>query len=438
MSSLLSEEYLVEVPAPGSFLRNVPGPSVQAPGATDPKQEGPPAGSAAPIFPPPAVEESFTARLAAWERFSTLAVRVDPPASAMAHTPLHTALAACLDNLSAQSTALWFPWARDLYGCAVASTDPRAAYILARRMQSELSAGRIETISIGISEYPLFDFDIAESLQNACKALNHAAFLGPDSIVILDSVSLNISGDGYYQSGDYDAAISEYRAALCLDAANVNVLNSLGVCLAQQGKLAEARQAFEDACRIDAGEAMAIYNIGILHLLEKDNARALGLFRKAFAADPNIFEIPFNIGKLLMENKAYPEALVFLDKALALCDTLAPAHSLKGRCLACLGCREEAVAAYRKAIKINPNDAAALSALGTIFDTQGENPEISLTFCRQSVAVSPENILYRLRLARLYHKHNHLEKALAEYETASVLGYDARRQIAEIQGLIQG
>jgi Flp pilus assembly protein TadD len=111
--------------------------------------------------------------------------------------------------------------------------------------------------------------------------------------VALDTVSLNISADHYYQNGDLAAAISEYRSALCLDAANVNVHNSLGVCLAQQGNPAAARACFEEAWRIDPKEAMAVYNIGVLHLLEKDKVKALEMFRQAFAMDNRTFEIPF-------------------------------------------------------------------------------------------------------------------------------------------------
>jgi len=106
---------------------------------------------------------------------------------------------------------------------------------------------------------------------------------------------------------------------------------------------------------------------------------------------------------------------------------------LLGRCRASLGQTHPAIAAYQRAVKINPYDAAALSALGSLYDVKGENPEICVTFCRQSVALAPDNGLFRLRLARLYHKHNQLERALAEYESATALGCDASHQIADIQ-----
>ena len=58
---------------------------------------------------------------------------------------------------------------------------------------------------------------IVQTLQNACKALDHGAFFGPDACVVFDAISLNISGDRFYQSGDLNAAIDEYHFALTLD-----------------------------------------------------------------------------------------------------------------------------------------------------------------------------------------------------------------------------
>jgi tetratricopeptide (TPR) repeat protein len=419
--------------APGSFLRIEPDAAMSA-------DESNPIGRSGkcmePLFPPPEVDQTIITRLDEWERFAALAVRIDPPAQAAPDSALDAKLSDCLESLARRNGAVWFAWDTGLYGCAVPDMDPGGAVTLAQSIQSELAEHRVETVSIGISGFPLLDFDPAAVLQNACKALDHAAFSGPHSIVPFDAVSLNISGDHYYQSGYYDAAIAEYRAALCLDAVNVNVLNSLGVCLAQQADLIEARALFEEAMRIDPDESMAVYNLGVLHLIEKDKAGALTRFRQAFALDNRTFDIPFRIGKLLCEDKAYAEALNFLQTAVALKEASAPAHSLMGRCLACLGRSEEALAAYKKAIKFNPNDAAALSALGSLYDARGENPDICLTFCRQSVALAPDNGLFRLRLARLYHKHNLLEQALDEYETAKALGCNAHQQIAEIQELL--
>jgi tetratricopeptide (TPR) repeat protein len=414
-----------------SFLRTgaEPAPHGEAGGAT-----ADPGTSADRLYPPPAVEPQFVCQLDAWERIGVWAVHIDAPHPG--NDALFTALEACLQQMEQSHGARWFRWDTVLYGCALPGMDADAAARLARRLQDELARHRVESISVGVSGFPCLDFDRHACLHNACKALDHAAFFGPGSVVPFDAVSLNISGDFHYQAGRLDDAITEYRAALRLDPVNVNVYNSLGGCLAQKEDWPAAQAAFETAHQIDPNDAMALYNLGVLHLLNGRTRQALAQFKLAHGMDRRTFEIPFQIGKLLTEQGSYPEARRYLEAALAMRADSAAAHSLLGQCLAAAGHAREAITACKKAVKINPNDAAALSELGWLYDMKGENPEICITFCRQSVALCPENSLFRMRLAELYQKHNQLESALTEYEAAAALGCDADRQIAEIQGRI--
>jgi tetratricopeptide (TPR) repeat protein len=95
------------------------------------------------------------------------------------------------------------------------------------------------------------------------------------------------------------------------------------------------------------------------------------------------------------------------------------------------------MAAYKRALKFNPGDAASLSALGCLFDEQGENPEIAVMFCRESVGLSPENGLFRHRLGQLYLKQNQLDEALKEFSEANKLGYGNTEVIQKIKHKIK-
>jgi Flp pilus assembly protein TadD len=416
-----------------SFLRTAASGAALHARTPQPNQEEatPPEGER-PVFQAPAPPQEIIDRLQDWPCFAALAIRLDRP-HAPAHNAVDESLAGCLESMTGAYSGVWFALQDGRYGAALPEQDTLAAEASVRRLQMDLAQSGAGTISVGISRFPQLEFSRLDVLQNACKALNHAAFFGPGSIVSFDAVSLNISGDHIYQNGDLAAAIAEYRTALRLDPGNVNVHNSLGICLSQSGDHDGARIAFEKAQRLDPQEAMAVYNQGVLCLLEKKPAAALAWFRQAYALETQTFEIPFQIGKLLSEQKAYAEAIPYLEKAIEIRNTNAPAHTLLGRCRASLGQTHPAIAAYQRAVKINPYDAAALSALGSLYDVKGENPEICVTFCRQSVAIAPDNGLFRLRLARLYHKHNQLERALAEYERATALGCDASHQIADLQ-----
>lgn len=415
-----------------TFLRTEPGSALHARASQASTAESGPSKKQGTVFPAPAPPEAITVHLREWPVFTALAVHTDAPAADDRSTFTET-LAGCLESTAANHLGIWFEWTSGLYGLVFPGLNIPGAEAAAHRIQAELATTFLDTISVGISTFPQLDFSSLDTLQNACKALDHAAFFGPGHIVAFDAVSLNISGDYFYQADRLEAAIVEYRAALHLDPNLVNVHNSLGICLSQTGDHDAARAAFEAARELDPNEAMVVYNLGVLCLLENMPEEALEWFHRAFALDTRTFEIPFQIGRLLSKRKAWAEAIPYLEKAIQIRAASGPAHTLLGRCRASLGQTHPAIAAYQRAVKINPYDAAALSALGSLYDVKGENPEICVTFCRQSVAISPDNGLYRLRLARLYHKHNQLERALAEYESATALGCDASHQIADIQ-----
>ena len=93
---------------------------------------------------------------------------------------------------------------------------------------------------------------------------------------------------------------------------------------------------------------------------------------------------------------------------------------------------EEAFQAYRQAVKYSPNDAAALSALGLLYENKGENPEIGALFCEKSVEIAPHDGKFRHRLGKLYLKQNRLDDALNAFQAAIERGYDSSRYIEEI------
>ena len=252
-------------------------------------------------------------------------------------------------------------------------------------------------------------------------------------MVPFDSVSLNISGDNHYARGDVPGAIEEFKKALLLDPSNVNVHNSLGVCYGVMEDLDKALEAFETAAWLDPEEFMAIYNTGIINLIRGDKEKALACLLKADRLGENVFEIALQTGKLYLEMDDPEKGKIYLEKAVRLNTDAGTAFRYLGDCLSALDDTEGAISAYKSSVKLNPNDAAALSALGCMFDLHGENPEISITFCLQSVEISPENGLYRQRLGNLYLKQHRFEEALKEFETARELGHDSAELIEETQ-----
>lgn len=310
-------------------------------------------------------------------------------------------------------------------------------FSLIRSMQAELTDKTRQSITVGIATFPTISYARSDVLANAAKALDHAIFFGPNSAAIFDSVSLNISSDKLFEKGDITAAIDELKTALAMDPSNVNVHNSLGVCYGIQGEYDLAIEAFQTAIALEPGEYMALYNLGLAYLLTKKRDQALDFFLKADKIGDNAYEAAFQAGKLYLEDGEPETARDYLERAADLEPTSGAVYRFLGDCHAANNMSREAIAAYRTAIKLNPRDAASMSALGCLFEAQGENPEITLMFCRESVGLAPDNALFRYRLGQLFLKQNRLQEALREFRKAQELGHDAVDDINETEARLE-
>ena len=343
---------------------------------------------------------------------------------------IQKAVSSAIDRVVREKKGLWGILDEDVFGCFFPAADGDGARQEAQKIRDLLAESVEATVSVGIASYPTLEYGRTQILENALKALDHAAFFGPDTIVCFDAVSLNISGDQLYQSGDIRDAAEEYRLALQLDASNLNVLNSLGVCYGLLEDYAGALATFHSAQQVAADEVMPVYNAGVIHMLNGESGEALAHFRRAAELEPDIFEVAFQTGRVCLETDATEEAVAHLQKAVGLNPEAGIAHRMLGEALEKLGDEGGAVDAYRTAVKKNPNDAAALSALGALYDRRGENPEIAELFCRQSTEIEPENALFLQRLGELYLRHEHFEKAMRAFEAAQNRGADCSAQIA--------
>ncbi len=372
-------------------------------------------------------------------QFSAMVVRLDQVKENNDQTELpagkdgHVEVAKILNRLCRRENGFWGTLEDGLFGSFFPARNAFDSLELARGLQTRLAEKTGQTVTIGVASFPTITYQKPEIINNARKAFDHATFFGSNSFVAFDGVSLNISGDKFYEKGKIQEAINEFKLALDLDPHNVNVHNSLGVCYGLQRQYDSAIAEFRKAIAIDPGEYMALYNLGLVHLLIEQRDRALEYFLDADKVNGNNFEVALQTGKLYLETGNLEKCRPYLERAAELEPESAQAYRYLGDCYAAGNMPEAAISAYKKAIKHNPQDAAAMSALGHMFDDQGENPEISLMFLRESVALSPENGLFHHRLGRYFSNQHRLEDALKEFVKAKSLGYDAAEDIKAIK-----
>ena len=374
--------------------------------------------------------------------FGTLVIRLDSIAASDDGKNYDSAarmvdIGGFLAELCQRENGTWGAIDTELLGCFLPGKNDSDTLHLAKDIQIRARGLDRNSVSIGIASYPTADYAKTDILENAKKALTHASFFGPDSAVMFDAVSLNISGDEFYQQGDVTGAIVELKQARKLDPKNINIINSLGVCYGVLGDTDQALDAFKAAFEIDPNEIMALYNAGYVSGLKHRPDDALKYYQRAEAIDNNVFEVAFQIGKLYLDKQDAATAKVYLEKSLQLQPDSWIANFHLGECCEALGLQDEAILYYEAAVKKNPEDACALSALGALYAHKAENPEISTLFCKKAVEISPENGLFHYRLGKIYVQQKKLSKAVSAFKRAAELGHPAESEIDSIKTMLQ-
>ncbi len=267
--------------------------------------------------------------------------------------------------------------------------------------QSDLARTGIR--GLGLSQWPGLHKRKSQTVESCLKALLHCTFLDPGSAVQCDALTLNISGDYYFDQGDYRLAAREYRMGLQMAPEDANLLNTLGVTLTELGQPRSAGKFFEAVLGRDPENFMALVNLGFVQMTLGNTEQALQLLSRAYSSmekDSRIDEeLLFSLCTLLVDQKEYRRAVEALNRWVAQSGRNFMAYRLLGVSHYKMGNFREASVACQQALRICPNDNISLSILGTCYVLQGEGTDIGIRLCRQAVELDSGNLENSIRLA---------------------------------------
>ncbi len=147
-----------------------------------------------------------------------------------------------------------------------------------------LAAGSIAVAGFASTAQPLVSASFL--LYASLLALLHADLLGSGQMAVFDHVTLNVHGDLLFSWGDTRGACAAYRTGLRLRPGDTNLLNSLGVCLADLRDFRQARTCFKNVLKTAPENFMALYNLSGVNLDMGNLAEAAREAEKAYRMDP--------------------------------------------------------------------------------------------------------------------------------------------------------
>ncbi|QQG66665.1 tetratricopeptide repeat protein [Desulfobulbus oligotrophicus] len=262
------------------------------------------------------------------------------------------------------------------------------------------------SLTIGVASWPCLDFTKHDVPGNCLKALLHSSYLGAGTTVFFDHISLNISGDVFFDEGDYRTAIREYRRGLRLHPNDINLMNSLGVALIECGQKRRAAECFQNVLQKDPANHMALINFGHVQQTLGRKDLALQSFELAYQGlettsfAPQDLLIP--LGKLYAECGAHKKAQAVLEQWQACpgSENEYLLYRLLGQSYFENGRHEDAKSACQKALQLFPHDSVSLSTLGLLYVESGEGDSLGLDLCQKALELDNQNPDHWYRLAR--------------------------------------
>ena len=259
----------------------------------------------------------------------------------------------------------------------------------AEKLMQNLAPNSERPLYAGVGYYPCVGFGPQDVLDNAAKALVHAEFMEPGSVVMLDAVSLNISGDALFNAARLSEAVAEYERALLLCDQELNVLNSLGICYAQLGRTEQAFALFAKAQQVAPHDYMAYYNEGYTLMGQNRWQEAKEKFEHCLTLQPDQADTMFQLGRVAQHMGLLSGALEYYQRAEASPQCPGGVFRHLGEVFSLSNRLSEAEEAFKRAVKFNSSDAVALNHLASLYIGRNANKEIALSLAKRALDINP-------------------------------------------------
>jgi protein O-GlcNAc transferase len=190
--------------------------------------------------------------------------------------------------------------------------------------------------------------------------------------------------------------------------------------LHQQGRLAEARNFYEQVLRAHPAHFNALHLFGVLCLQSNLAQPAADLIANALRVNPNHALAHHHYANALCQLQRYEPAIASYDRAIALDGQLADAYHARGLALFYLRKAAAALDSYNHALALDPKNGAALYNRGIALAEVGREAEAIASF-EAAVGIMPNNPEANTLLGHALRGLRRFEAAFLCYDRAVAL-----------------
>ena len=223
-----------------------------------------------------------------------------------------------------------------------------------------------------------------------------------------------------HQSGQLDAAETQYKQLLNFLPRNTDLLTNLGTIALQKGLLEDAIRIIGKSLQINPNQPNALNNCGNALQDLKQLEEALASFSRAIALKPDYAEAYYNQGNTLKELKRLDEALTSYDLAIALKPDYIEAYLNRGNVFRDLNLLKEALESYGYAIGLRLDYANAYLNQGLVLRDLDRLEEALVSYDK-AIVLDPDYADAYSNRGNVLQDLKRLDEALASYDHAIAL-----------------
>lgn len=263
-------------------------------------------------------------------------------------------------------------------------------------------------------------FGLTDENANAQRYLEKAVQLKPD---VVDAQAL--LADVYAKQRNFDAAVGAFQKVIALDPKRTAAHFELGGIFVRMQRWNDAAAALEKAIALDGVPAEAFFQLGTAYEELRDFAKAADAYDRFLKMRPeNAWMGYLRLGSCRMELQQYELAVVALQEAqkaqprdIKVNYTLAQAYRMAQQ-------YDQAQAVLQGLAELNPVDASTYySDIVKMYDEAGQN-ENAIAAARKVIQLNPDSEIAIYNLAIMFQKLERYEEAIATFQEALAIKPD--------------
>jgi len=288
-----------------------------------------------------------------------------------------------------------------------------------------LAAGDLATAEALFGRYLKSHPHSAEALSNLA-AVHARREQFPEAVALyeralganpkLTPVHFNIAV-AYIRTADYASAATHLRAFLKAYPGEARAHQLLGICLVETGEFEKAIRELEVSLKQDSRDPSVRFSLAYAHARAGNTERAEEILKGLRLAPAQTLLIE---AELERRRERYPEAREKFEQVVRLDPQNAAALAAIGRLNLLDNNEAEAVRYLERALAANPRDAESTYQLGVLYDRAGQTFK-GIDFLKRALTLRAAYPDPHYHLGRIALREKHYSEALGELQTAAGL-----------------